>query len=53
MENRKAGKNIIIRVTPDFHTKVKVRTALNGETIQDYLVRLITEDLEKEERKEK
>lgn len=40
-------KNIVIRVEPDLHKKVKVYAAEKGITIQEYLVSLIEKDLER------
>ena len=46
MANEK--KNIVLRVDPEFHLKVKLHVTANGTTLQDYIVELIKKDMEKE-----
>ena len=42
-------KNIVLRVDPDFHQKVKIHVAMEGITLQDYIVGLIEKDLEQQQ----
>lgn len=44
MEGKK--KNIVLRVDPNLHQRIKVYVALNNTTLQDYIVRLIEKDIE-------
>ena len=39
-------KNIVLRVEPEFHLKVKLYVTKNNTTLQDYIVGLIKKDLE-------
>ena len=43
-----AKKNIVLRVDPKFHQRVKVYVTMNNTTLQDYIVGLIKKDLEAE-----
>jgi len=45
MDNAK--KNIVLRVEPNFHQKVKLYVTMNNTTLQDYIVGLIKTDMEK------
>ncbi len=45
MDNAK--KNIVLRVDPDFHQKVKLYVTMNNTTLQDYIVGLIKNDMGK------
>ncbi len=45
MDNAK--KNIVLRVEPDFHRQVKLYVTINNTTLQDYIVGLIKNDMEK------
>ncbi|PXV86821.1 hypothetical protein C8E03_11121 [Lachnotalea glycerini] len=38
-------KNIVLRVEPEFHQKVKLYVTMNNTTLQEYIVSLIKEDL--------
>lgn len=40
-------KNIVLRVEPDFHRQVKLYVTMNNTTLQDYIVELIKNDMEK------
>lgn len=39
-------KNIVLRVDPDLHQKIKIYVTLNNTTLQDYIVGLIKNDME-------
>ena len=39
-------KNISVKVDEEFHREVKIQAAKEGVTIQDYVIALITKDLE-------
>lgn len=43
-------KNIVLRVDQDFHQRVKIHVAMEGITLQDYIVGLIEKDLEQQAR---
>lgn len=43
-------KNIIIRADQELHQKIRIHVAMNNTTIQEYIVNLIKEDLEKNEK---
>ncbi len=45
MNNTK--KNIVLRVEPNFHQQVKLYVTMNNTTLQDYIVGLIKNDMEK------
>lgn len=45
MDNEK--KNIVLRVEPDFHQQVKLYVTINKTTLQEYIVGLIKNDMEK------
>lgn len=45
-------KNLMIRVDEDFHQKLKLYVTLQKTTLQDYIVSLITKDMEENENKE-
>lgn len=44
-------KNIVLRVDPEFHQKVKIHVTMAGTTLQDYICGLIEKDLEQQEKK--
>jgi len=44
-------KALTVRVDDDFHKKIKIKTAIEGITIQNYIINLIKEDLKKEKSK--
>lgn len=44
-------KNIVLRVDPEFHQKVKIHVTLEGTTLQDYIVGLIEKDMEQQTKK--
>lgn len=44
-------KNIVLRVTPDFHQQIKIYVTMNNTTLQDYIVGLIKKDM-KQNKKE-
>jgi hypothetical protein len=37
-------KRIIVEVSPEEHTELKIKCASNGESIKDYILRLIKAD---------
>lgn len=39
-------KNVIIRMDEELHKKIKIHVAKKGTTIQDFVLKLIKEDLE-------
>lgn len=45
-------KNLVIRVDEDFHQNLKLYVTLKKTTLQDYIVNLITKDMEENENKE-
>lgn len=49
MDNTK--KNIVLRVEPEFHQQVKLYVTMNNTTLQDYIVGLIKDDMEKNKTK--
>lgn len=44
-------KNIVLRVDSDFHQKVKLYVTMNNTTLQNYIVGLIKDDMEKNKKK--
>ena len=42
-------KNLMLRVNPELHQKIKLHVVMNNTTIQDYLLGLIEKDMEKNE----
>ena len=46
-------KNLIVRLDPDMHHKLKVYVTAHQTTLQDYVFRLIQEDQERQEQKKK
>ena len=49
MDNAK--KNIVLRVEPNFHQRVKLYVTMNNTTLQDYIVGLIKKDMEQNKKK--
>lgn len=47
MENR---KSLTIRMDEELHKQVKIKAVKDGTTIQDYILRLIREDLTRVEK---
>lgn len=45
-------KAINFKVDEEFYTKVKVKVAIEGMTIKDYVINLIKKDLEKDKKNE-
>lgn len=41
-------KTITIRVPEDFHRQVKVKSASEGLSVKDYLIKLVEEDLKRD-----
>ena len=44
-------KAINFKVSEELYKQVKVKIALEGMTLKDYVIKLITDDLEKENKK--
>ena len=44
-------KTINFKVSEELYKQIKVKVALEGMTLKDYVIKLITEDLEKETEK--
>ena len=42
-------KNLMLRVNPELHQKIKLHVVMNNTTIQDYLLGLIEKDMAKNE----
>lgn len=40
-------KSLTIRMDDELHKQVKIKTAVDGITIQDYILNLVKKDLEK------
>lgn len=40
-------KNIVLRVEPEFHQQIKLYVTMKNTTLQDYIVGLIKNDMEK------
>ena len=45
------SKAINFKVNEDFYKEIKVRVALKGGTLKDYVIELIKKDLEKSKKK--
>jgi len=45
------SKAINFKVGENFYKEIKVRVALKGGTLKDYVIELIKEDLEKQQKK--
>lgn len=44
-------KNLMLRVDPELHQKIKLHVVMNHTTIQDYLLELIEKDMKQNENK--
>lgn len=44
-------KNIVLRVEPEFHQKIKLYVTANNTTLQEYIVGLIKKDQEQKKQK--
>ena len=44
-------KTINFKVDEEFYKQIKVKVALDGKTIKDYIIELINKDLEKDKKK--
>lgn len=40
-------KNIVLRVEPDLHQKIKLYVTMQNTTLQEYITKLIAADMEK------
>lgn len=45
-------KNIVLRVDPNFHQQVKLYVTINNTTLQNYIIGLIKDDMEKNKKRE-